>query len=292
MDRLSFAILKAHRLGINVCLKDSANNFEKMHYLNYVNEKRMLSWSKNAEHLTELIKRNRPLSQIIKTHPFLNCSIKVTNGLLVPRPETEEFVHFLIQKILNHRKNSFNTLRILDIGSGTGCIAIGLAANLENVHVTAIDIDPLAYSCTKNNVSHNQGLIYSNKSEVSVIHANIFDDTKLKEFDKFDMIISNPPYIPTWKRKTVEKSVLLYECRNALFPCTNIHNGLLFHKRILKLSQELLLNRPSTELPKIVLEFDGAYQIPSFKKLLQDFSFDRFYFRRDPFNRFRTLWIH
>ena len=289
MQKLPYTILKNYRLGLRTQLKNSTLDFERIHYLKYAEETGTKSWTRTASSLADLIRFNRPLSYVIKSLPFLNCNISILNNLLVPRPETEEFVHALIKRIADIRTNSRERLRILDIGCGTGCISVALAANLKCVDVTSIDINAKACICTKKNFINNQDAILKNNSSVNVIRVDIFDDVSL---GKFDLIVSNPPYIPSWKRKQVQPSVLLHEDRNALFPRSNEFNGLQFHKRILELSKILLVDRPSSKIPKVVLEFDGAYQVPTLKRLLKENSLDHFYLRRDSFNRYRTLWIH
>ncbi len=289
MQRLPYAILKNYRLGKKAQLKDSTHEFEKIHFLKHIEVEKMKSWIENAESLDKLIRCNRPLSYLIKSHQFLNCNIGVFDGLLVPRPETEEFVNYLIGKITKYRCAPYKRFQILDIGCGTGCISIALAANLQCVDVTSVDINSKACICTKKNFTNNQIIISNNNSSVNIIQANIFENINL---GMFDLIVSNPPYIPSWKRNQVQSSVLMHEDRNALFPSSNEFNGLIFHKRILELSNSVLNGTLSNGIPRIVLEFDGAYQIPTFRKLLKANSFDKFYFRRDNFSRFRTLWIH
>ncbi len=289
MDRLSYSIAKNYRLSVRLKLKDAVNEFEKAHFLKHAKQEHTQSWNRITSGLTELIKYNRPLSYLLRTHQFLNCKISITNGLLVPRSETEDFVNSLIHNIRRYRIDSNEKFRILDIGCGTGCISIAMAANLKRVHVTSIDISSKACLYTQKNILNNLGLILKNDSAVNIIQADIFDDF---DMGSFDLIVSNPPYIPKWRRKQVQPSVLRHEDNKALFPRSNRFNGLLFHERILELSKNSLNDRDSNSIPKIVLEFDGAYQVKALKKLLDVNSLKEFCFRRDCFNRIRTLWVY
>lgn len=291
MSKWTYSLLKSFRLGQNLKLSNSEDAFEAMHFIKHMSENNMHSWARDAKGLLELIHKNRPLSHLIGEHPFMDCNLAVFPKLLIPRPETEDFVAKLIQNIKMHRKYDDMTLKILDVGSGTGCIAIGLAANLDNVHVVALDRNPTACKCIKHNISANLNFISACKSTIDVVQCDLFS-SKLNLDTDFDIIVSNPPYIPTWRRKLVAKSVIGYEDYRALFPPSNDHNGLMFHDRIIKISQTLLKRERNDQYPKMVMEFDGRYQIQSLKSLLKCAKLSRYKIKPDIFGRPRTVWIY
>jgi release factor glutamine methyltransferase len=126
-----------------------------------------------------------PLQYIIGEVEFYNIKMKVDERVLIPRPETEALVDFLIGKMKNQ-----NPCEILDIGTGSGNIAISLAANLQNARVTATDISSVALELAKENAEING---VANK--ISFDQANCLDKSFWAGLPKFDVIVSNPPYV-------------------------------------------------------------------------------------------------
>lgn len=173
--------------------------------------------------LSEL-KYQIPIQYIIGETEFYGLPFKVDKNVLIPRPETEELVDWIIQ---NH-KNQHN-IKILDIGSGSGCIAISLAKNLPKAKVSAIDISAEALNVAKNNAALNQ-------VNVNFINSDILTIAKLP--DVFDIIVSNPPYVRELEKDQMQQNVLANEPHIALF--VKNENPLLFYDKIAELAKNHL----------------------------------------------------
>lgn len=156
------------------------------------------------EWIRQRVEEKKPLQYIFGFVPFLNLKIKTVPPILIPRPETEEWVDWLIKKL----KNIKGKIRILDIGTGSGCIALGLAKNLPNAFVTGIDINPKSITLAKQNSELNN--IKNVKFLVSDFYNNL--DTKYE----FDIIVSNPPYICNDEWLKLDDTVKNWEDKGAL----------------------------------------------------------------------------
>lgn len=165
------------------------------------------------------VKKNYPLQYAIGVWNFYGLDFKVDERALIPRSETE----LLVEKILeSHIKED----SILDIGTGTGAIAITLAKNLKNSEVLGLDISKAALNLAE----ENKKLL--NVSNVSFKQSDIFSNIN----EKFDIIVSNPPYINEVDYNSLDER-LYYEPKNALFA---ENNGLYFYKKIIKESKKFL----------------------------------------------------
>lgn len=194
----------------------------------------------NAIH--KLVHEHVPLAYIIGHVPFLDTTIMVQPPVLIPRPETEEWVAWLIQ-ILAPVKNY--PLHILDIGTGSGCIAIALARAFKNAQVTAVDISPDALSCAQKNVTALQ------LKNVQIIKSDIFSAIANQSFD---LIVSNPPYIDPALKHTLDASVLNYESPQALFAD---NAGMAIIEKIIDHATSKTTHLLSDKkLPQLVIEID------------------------------------
>lgn len=170
------------------------------------------------------LKNQIPIQYIVGETAFYGLLFKVDKNVLIPRPETEELVEWIIQ---NH-KNS-DSLKILDVGTGSGCIAISLAKNLPNAKVSAIDISEEALNVAKNNAIMNQ-------VKVDFILADILKIETLAA--NFDIIVSNPPYVRELEKSQMQQNVLSNEPHIALF--VEDENPLLFYDKIAELAKKHL----------------------------------------------------
>lgn len=173
---------------------------------------------KNVEKALRRLKKNEPVQYILGETEFYGLMFNVAEGVLIPRPETEELVDWIIndyQKLEN--------LAILDIGTGSGCIAISLATKLEKSNVYAFDISQKALLISRANAQLNN-------VEVKFIEKNILEKQQEEANDKFDVIVSNPPYVLLKEKELMEKNVLEFEPNEALFVDDN--KPLLFYKAI------------------------------------------------------------
>tara|TARA_Y100000991_G_scaffold215581_1_gene206631 strand:- start:4628 stop:5482 length:855 start_codon:yes stop_codon:yes gene_type:complete len=155
------------------------------------------------ENCLEKLNKNIPVQYITGQANFCNLLMKVNPNVLIPRPETEELVHLILN---NHNQDSLK--EILDIGTGSGCIIIALKKTLSNTNCTAIDISKDAIRTAKANA-------VLNKVEVDFITKDILDYKN--EEKSWDMIVSNPPYIPISNKKHMHPNVVQNEPSQALF---------------------------------------------------------------------------
>lgn len=145
------------------------------------------------EKVVEKIIQGVPLQYITNTQEFMKYSFYVNENVLIPQPDTE----ILVEEVLKIAKNE-NKEKILDICTGSGCIGISLAGNLFNSKVTMSDISKEALEIAKKNIEKNQV-----KQKVTLLQSNLFENIK----GKFDIIVSNPPYIETKEISTLSKQV-------------------------------------------------------------------------------------
>lgn len=171
------------------------------------------------------LKRYRPVQYIFRETWFYNLSFYVDESVLIPRPETEE----LVQWVLN--ENRHKTLSILDIGTGSGCIAVSLAKNMLQCKVWAMDVSDEILEIAMNNADRNQ-------TQIRTIKADILDIPKHKE--AFDLIVSNPPYIPGKEKHYMPENVKSYEPSRALF--VPDQDPLVFYRAIADFGKKHLKN--------------------------------------------------
>ena len=171
------------------------------------------------------LKKEKPIQYIFNEAHFFGYGFFVNEHTLIPRPETEELVDLIIK---NHQNK---TLKFLDIGTGSGCIAISLAKNLENSTVFALDISENALQIAQKNAISNQANIHFLKSDI--LQQPTLDQS-------FDVIVSNPPYVRELEKAEIKKNVLDYEPHSALF--VPDENPLLFYETIAKFAQYHLVS--------------------------------------------------
>lgn len=170
----------------------------------------------------EDLKRHRPIQHIIGHTDFCDCRINVGPEVLIPRPETEQLVNMLLQKQLPH------PCRILDLCTGSGCIAIALAKHIPDAQVHAIDISEQALARAKDNASQNNVTIDFRQADIL--------NWKTTKWQQYDLIVSNPPYV--LQTEQLDRNVKDYEPHQALFVPDN--DPLLFYRSIAELSQRYL----------------------------------------------------
>ncbi|MFA4868789.1 MAG: peptide chain release factor N(5)-glutamine methyltransferase [Pedobacter sp.] len=166
----------------------------------------------SAEHLSKLqnilseLKTGKPLQYILGETVFYGFPFKVNGSVLIPRPETEELVEWIIESA-ELADVTGTGLRILDIGTGSGCIAVSLQKSLPNSKVSALDISKEAIEIASTNASLNE-------VDINFLQADIRTFTTEK---KFDLIVSNPPYITQHEKEEMHNNVLEHEPHLALF---------------------------------------------------------------------------
>lgn len=179
-----------------------------------------------AEIKSMIIRRSKrePLQYILGSTSFMGLEIDVNPDVLIPRPETEELVDLIIKK-----EGTDSQLKILDIGTGSGCIAIALAKNLPNSHITGIDISDSAIKTAEINSRKNgiKNILFEKKDFLT--NCNFSTD--------YDVLVSNPPYISKIDFEGSDEKEIMFEPRYAL---TDEGDGLLFYKRFADVFFDLL----------------------------------------------------
>lgn len=169
------------------------------------------------ENYLHQLKQHKPLQQILGYSWFCGSKFFVNEHVLIPRPETEE----LVELIVNENKNA--ALNILDIGTGSGCIAISLKRKISQSSITAIDVSFFALQVAHKNAEHLH-------SSITLKQLDFLNEDNWGELETYDIIVSNPPYIKELEQSTMQQNVLAYEPHLALFVPDN--NALIFYERI------------------------------------------------------------
>jgi len=200
----------------------------------------------DIEHLLQnallQLKDHVPVQYIIGQAWFYNLSFEVNNAVLIPRSETEE----LVLEAINFLKDKEGK-KVLDIGTGSGCIPISIKKNIPNALVTSIDVSRAAISVAiKNAVNNNV--------EINFLKIDFLDEGNYKDLAEFDLIISNPPYIPENEKNILDKNVVDFEPQLALFVPNK--NPLIFYKKILIFAENHLAKNG-----KILLETHEDFAI-------------------------------
>lgn len=180
----------------------------------------------------ERLQNEEPIQYILGKTEFYGFPFLVTKDTLIPRPETEELVEWMLQTV---RKNNKENLNILDIGTGSGCIPVSLQKELEAAHISAIDISEDALKIAKKNADLN-------KVNIHFYCTDILKTSSLTEIinsnTKFEIIVSNPPYVRALEKEKIKNNVLQNEPHLALF--VDDHNPLIFYDKIADLAKENL----------------------------------------------------
>ncbi len=178
------------------------------------------------------LQRHEPVQYIAGSTEFFGLPFRVTKDVLIPRPETEELVQWILKDL---QKNEQKEIKILDIGTGSGCIAIALAKNLPQAKVSAIDISEKALEIAMENAAINEVQVDFLKKDI--LSTDVLDR-------KFDVIVSNPPYVRELEKKDMNRNVLDFEPATALY--VKDLDPLIFYEKIAALAVHAL--KPSGSL--------------------------------------------
>ncbi|MDY0986441.1 Release factor glutamine methyltransferase [Flavobacterium sp. ACN2] len=222
------------------------------------------------DELLKQLKKEVPIQYLLGKTNFYGLDFEVNENVLIPRPETEELVEWIINENTSRDKNK--KLRILDIGTGTGCIAISLASNLPHAEVVAIDVSKKAIETAKRNAVRNN-------VEVTFVLLDILKEEELR--CQFDIIVSNPPYVRNLEKAEIKKNVLDYEPHLALF--VEDHDALIFYRKIALLAKKALL-----EKGKLYFEIN-QYLGKEMTDLLESMDFKSVELRKDIYDNDRMI---
>ena len=218
--------------------------------------------------ILEKLKKYIPIQYILgKTH-FYGLEFEVNENVLIPRPETEELVDWIIS---NNSKSA--NLNVLDIGTGSGCIAISLAKNLQDAHVSAVDVSEKALATAEKNAQKNQ-------VKVHFIRKDILKTEDMEQ--QFDIIVSNPPYVRNLEKEEIKQNVLDHEPHLALF--VDDQNALIFYQKITELAQKNL-----SENGQLYFEIN-QYLGKEMMDLLEQKGFQQMELRKDIYGNNRMVF--
>lgn len=218
------------------------------------------------------LKKQVPIQYILGETEFYSLPFIVNENTLIPRPETEELVDWIIKA-----QKDTNAISILDIGTGSGCIAIALAKHIPNAKVFAIDVSAEALKIAKKNEKLNDVTI-------EFVETDILNSNHLALFEapqKFDVIVSNPPYVRNIEKEEMKANVLNHEPHLALF--VENDEALVFYKAISQFAQENL-NKGG----KLYFEIN-QYLGDEMKSLMSDYKFENIELKQDLFGNDRMI---
>lgn len=217
--------------------------------------------------MAQTIASGTPIQQVLGYAYFCGLKLKVTPSVLIPRPETEELVRWVVDESPAPRS-------ILDIGTGSGCIAIALAKALPQTRLTAIDISDEALAVARENAKMHD-------ADIDFIQADILNPNPSLANNRYDVIVSNPPYICNKEADEMEKNVLDHEPHVALFVPDD--DPLLFYRAIAEKTLTML-----TPDGTLFFEINRLYA-QELTTMLQSMGFQHITVRQDQFNNNRML---
>lgn len=168
------------------------------------------------ESLQELL-QHKPVQYVTGEAWFCKMKLKVSGAVLIPRPETEELVMAATGAIWQQN------ISVLDIGTGSGCISIAIKKTKEHAHITAIDISKDALGIARENAKEQ-------KTDIDFLELDFLDENSWKNLGSYDVIISNPPYVPETEKQLLDKNVTEHEPHTALFVAAD--QPIVFYKKI------------------------------------------------------------
>jgi release factor glutamine methyltransferase len=184
------------------------------------------------EETLERLSQQEPIQYILGETEFYDLDFLVNTTTLIPRPETEELVRWIVDDVYAtniKNKDAQYRPKVLDIGTGSGCIAISLAKNIPSAIVQGVDVSLQALEMAAANAKRNQ-------ADVSFYQQDILNTDRLK--GTYDIIVSNPPYVRELEKAEIEVNVLAFEPHSALF--VSDQDPLLFYRKIAALAVEYL----------------------------------------------------
>ena len=215
------------------------------------------------------LKTNKPIQYILKETEFYGLPFKVNNNVLIPRPETEELVDWIVKENIDFKGS------ILDVGTGSGCIAVSLKKSLKNSDVYGIDIFEKALIVARSNA-------LLNNVNVSFLKKDVFNIYDYESLPKVDIIVSNPPYVTEKEKTQMKDNVLKYEPFSALFVPND--DPLKFYMALAELGEKKLKDKG-----KIFWEINENYG-KNCVQLLEEHNFYNIHLRKDICGKDRMIY--
>lgn len=221
------------------------------------------------------LKNHKPVQYVLGEASFRNLTLQVSPAVLIPRPETEELVEWILHTI---KEEKMIAPAILDIGTGSGCIAISLKKESPKSAIAALDISEDALRITRRNAKNNE-------VELDIIQGDILHKKWIQEqipfWEKFDIMVSNPPYVTFSEKAMMRKNVLEHEPSLALF--VSDIDPLIFYRNIIEIVQAIK-GKKRFLFFEINETFAGAM-----KSLLEEMNFKNIELRKDFFGKYRMI---
>ena len=253
---------------------------------------------KSLNEATKRLKNQEPVQYITGKTEFYGLPFLVNKNVLIPRPETEELVEWILNETKDHRpKTKEDSLQILDIGTGSGCIPIALKKNLPSADVSAIDISEEALLIARRNTqlneveinfvhqdilnTHDLKNVFASETKQSFLNDEIASSRVPRNDCKFDIIVSNPPYVRELEKTEIKTNVLENEPHLALF--VDDHDPLLFYRKIAELARTHL-----NENGMLFFEIN-QYLGKEMLELLRLFGFQNVMLKKDLFGNDRMI---
>lgn len=213
------------------------------------------------------LKTQKPIQYILGETEFYGLVFKVNPSVLIPRPETEELVDWIVQDF----KDANQTIKITEVGTGSGCISVSLAKNNSNFQLTAMDISAEALAIAKQNADLNQ-------ISIDFIQQDVLATQQLE--NEVDVLVSNPPYVRQDERHLMQANVLDYEPHVALFVKNN--SALIFYEKLIQLALA------KERVPKVYVEINMALAKETVA-LFKQAGFSEVILKKDIFNKPRMI---
>lgn len=250
------------RLDVEIFLQKALGDVDRIYiHLNLNKELTKEQYDEFLGYINDRI-NGRPVAYIVGNREFMGLDFFVKEGVLIPRPDTET----LVEEIIELCKNKNEEINIIDIGTGSGAITVSLAKYIENSKITSLDISDIPLEVGKINAVNN-GV----GDRIEFLKSDVFTAIKNTE-KKFDIIVSNPPYIPKKDIETLHTQVKDYEPYNAL---EGGEDGLDFYRQITEESVQYLKQGG-------ILAYEvGHDQAEDVSKIMKHHGYDKIYTKKD-----------
>ena len=225
---------------------------------------------KQIQKAVDDLKKYRPIQYILGETEFYGLHFELTPDVLIPRSETEELVDWIV-----HEDQKDATLSIVDIGTGSGCIAVALAANFPNANVWAVDISEAVVNVARRNAKKNNVTVHFLLKDV------LNDDLTEFEHGFFDVMVSNPPYVTPSEQQYLQPNVLEYEPHCALFTPEN--DPLIFYKWIAQFGLRCLKDKG-----RIYFEINEAFSAET-ADVMKQYGYTDIIHRKDINGKWRMI---